>query len=221
MTLFLSLQNSYQQIEVGLYDDNTCISSISENKIRASKSAVPLIAYTLMQAQKTLDDIDFIAVNQGPGPFTTLRVIIATANGISYATKKPLVGVDALEAFLSGNTKKDAPYTVALLNAFNNDVYFALQKEAIIIDSGYDNISSLLKRLKNEIPANASIRFIGNGTELHAQEIRETMGTQAIIQEDLPLDCSLNQIARLGRAQWQEKKNISGQLQPLYLKRAL
>jgi hypothetical protein len=49
-----------------------------------------------------------------PGPFTTLRLVIATMPGISFSTA-PLVGVDGL-ATPQMSTNQDYPVTVALLN---------------------------------------------------------------------------------------------------------
>lgn len=222
MALFLSLQNTYRHIEIALFHNERLLSCVREDKIRASKTVIPLIAFALLRAGIRLDQLSFIAVNQGPGPFTTLRVIIATANGLSFATKIPLIGIDALDAFLQEYSSAADPYTVVLLNAFNNDVYFAVQQQARApLKKGYNNIDQLLQELKKTIPAKESIRFLGNGVALHQEKIRELFGTQAHIPEPLPAICSVKQVGLMGLKKWRNKEGLSEQLMPLYLKKAI
>src|SRR5471030_2525471 len=98
MKHYLSIQNTYTHVEMALFQDGQLINWVSEDKLRASKHFILLIAGLLQEHQIKFSDLSFVAVNQGPGPFTTLRVVIASVNGLSYATKIPLVGIDALDA---------------------------------------------------------------------------------------------------------------------------
>lgn len=210
---FIAIQNTYDQIELALYDDTRRLDLQTRDKLVASKEFVDTLARLLSSHQLTLSSIPFIAVNQGPGPFTTLRVIIASVNGLSFATKIPLVGVDALSAFYEQCKNSTYPNTVVLLNAFNNDVYFATSWE-----SGYKNISTLLDELALRIPSDP-IRFVGNGTALHRDLIVKQFGSRAHIPDQLPLYCSIDSIAKQGLMQWHTKNNVSDQLMPLYLKK--
>jgi len=47
----------------------------------------------LSQNQVKLDKLKAIAVNQGPGSFTGLRVGISVANALAYSLKIPVIGV--------------------------------------------------------------------------------------------------------------------------------
>ncbi len=55
-----------------------------------------------MKVQKTLDNHEYfnsikaIAVVKGPGPFTALRIGVATANALGYAIKVPVIGIKQL-----------------------------------------------------------------------------------------------------------------------------
>ncbi len=72
---------------------------------------------------------------------------MVSANGLSFARNLPLVGVDGLKAFLYEYTNVMFPITVGLLNAFNNDVYFAIEHNNEIIATGYNTISIVLDML--------------------------------------------------------------------------
>lgn len=63
----------------------------------------------LKEAKVSLDDIDAIAVTQGPGLVGALLVGVSYAKGLSYVTKKPLISVNHIEGHIAGNyiTHKD------------------------------------------------------------------------------------------------------------------
>ncbi len=62
-----------------------------------------VIEEALKQADVTLDDIDAIGVTYGPGLVGALLVGVAEAKAISYAAKKPLIGVHHIEGHISAN----------------------------------------------------------------------------------------------------------------------
>ncbi|ROR21895.1 N6-L-threonylcarbamoyladenine synthase [Mobilisporobacter senegalensis] len=62
-----------------------------------------VIEEALSSAKVTLDDIDAIGVTYGPGLVGALLVGVAEAKAISYAAKKPLVGVHHIEGHVSAN----------------------------------------------------------------------------------------------------------------------
>lgn len=55
---------------------------------------VPLVQKTMAQAGLAYADLDRIAVTRGPGSFTGLRIGLATARGLGFASGKPVVGID-------------------------------------------------------------------------------------------------------------------------------
>lgn len=57
----------------------------------------------LKEANVTLDDIDAIAVTQGPGLVGALLVGVSYAKGLSYVTGKKLVAVNHIEGHIAGN----------------------------------------------------------------------------------------------------------------------
>ena len=62
-----------------------------------------LMKESLKEARCTLDDIDAIAVTQGPGLVGALLVGVSYAKGLSYVTGKPLVAVNHIEGHIAGN----------------------------------------------------------------------------------------------------------------------
>ncbi|MFP2911203.1 tRNA (adenosine(37)-N6)-threonylcarbamoyltransferase complex transferase subunit TsaD [Pyxidicoccus sp. 3LFB2] len=61
---------------------------------------MPVVHEALTRAEKTLDDVDLIAVTSGPGLIGALLVGVQVAKGLSLATGKPFVGANHLEGHL-------------------------------------------------------------------------------------------------------------------------
>ncbi len=72
-------------------------------------------------------DLDAVAVSQGPGSFTGLRIGMAAAKGIAMAAEVPLVGVHTLDGLAAQVTAIDMP-VCCLLDARKQQVYAAFYR---------------------------------------------------------------------------------------------
>jgi len=70
---------------------------------RHVQNIIPVILKCLSDASLSLDEIDGIAVTQGPGLIGSLLIGISVAKSISYAKGLPIVGVNHLEAHIYSN----------------------------------------------------------------------------------------------------------------------
>lgn len=77
-------------------------------------------------ANLDLKELDAIAVSQGPGSYTGLRIGVSTVKGLCYALDKPMLAIDTLQALAFGAIQDDynpkAAY-VALMDARRMDAY--------------------------------------------------------------------------------------------------
>ncbi|MCK5633204.1 tRNA (adenosine(37)-N6)-threonylcarbamoyltransferase complex dimerization subunit type 1 TsaB [bacterium] len=232
MNYFLALQHTYESIEIALFEitntfESRCIAKVVEDKKKASKNIVALADKLLQDNNVFFDDLLFFAANQGPGPFTTLRVVIASANGLAFAAQKKLIGIDGLDALLEEGQsnqrsksfdKNITNVTVALLNAFSGDVYFGIKEEKNLkAEKGYEEISILLNRLQKKFP-NQNIKFIGQGVLLYEKEIKKVFGKYADIPKNFLNHASIKTIGFIALEKWQQQKGLTNQLLPLYLK---
>lgn len=62
-----------------------------------------VIEEALLQADRTLDQIDAVAVTYGPGLVGALLVGVAEAKAIAYAKQLPLIGVHHIEGHIAAN----------------------------------------------------------------------------------------------------------------------
>jgi tRNA threonylcarbamoyladenosine biosynthesis protein TsaB len=210
---YLIVQSTYEAVEIALVKGLSCSAPIVIGKHESSAQLIPHIQQLLFDNQTELTDLSFIGVNQGPGPFTTLRVVLATVNGLNFATGIPLVGVDGLHAMLAKHSDKDG-ITVALFNGFGGDAYFGINTYGTIT-TGWKNVEQLLYELQAQ---QKPITFVGSGVQLFEQQIRAIVGTHAHIPDPLPRAPDIATVGHLALTQFHAGLR-SEQLQPLYLKR--
>lgn len=219
----LILQTDYHTVISALISENKILETKIDSKVTASSHLIISLSTLLNNHALSWENLDYIGVNQGPGPFTTLRVIISTVNGLAFAQNIPLVGIDGLELFLLETHPITTPVTttnhitVVVLNAFAQDVYFGIKQDTKIISMGWDNIDNFLTKLQNVYPEE-QITFVGNGTELFKEKIMVLFTHRACFLSPLPQFASLQALANRAYTQWQEQTNIQKLLEPLYLK---
>lgn len=216
--LFITLHNDYAKTTVGFFRGASCIATQSIPNKSTSKQLLTTIDSLLKKNHATIKNCTFFAVHQGPGPFTTLRVVVATINGLAFATKIPIVGVNGISTFVHEHQNQNSDYTIALLNAFCNDVYYAISDtKNNTIDTGCKTREDTLHCI-NQLPGK-SITLIGNAILENRCEIEKTITKSITIPDPLPDFVSLEAIGQQAYKQWQSQENIYNQVMPLYLKR--
>ncbi len=215
MSLFLTVHARYNDVQWGLFDGNKRIVSTANESKKISKHFIEMLDKMLKKSSLSLSDLSFIAVHQGPAPFTTLRVCLSTVNGVAFASGLPLVGVNGLEALLDEQVIPGDPnVTIALLNAFSQDVYYALYDPKTSIRSlGYAHGEKFLSSLKEQY--SEPLTFLGNACPLYEKSITSLFGSQAHMRTvDM---ASLERIAQSALEKW-ENQDIAQQIMPIYLK---
>ncbi|MGQ9628856.1 MAG: tRNA (adenosine(37)-N6)-threonylcarbamoyltransferase complex dimerization subunit type 1 TsaB [bacterium] len=86
---------------------------------------LPMIDAILRQTGTGIDSLGLIAVDVGPGSFTGLRIGLATAKGLAQPSRKPVIGVSALDA-LAHNLRRMNVRVCAALDALRGEVYYAI-----------------------------------------------------------------------------------------------
>lgn len=143
------------------------------------RHAAQLLATTdalLRELACELDEVDSIALSIGPGSFTGLRIGLATAQGLCFATERRIIPVPTLAAlsFRAGQVEPIAP----LLDARKGQVYAGLYGpggKALLEDAVRDPLPWL-----EELRALGSdVWLLGPGARLYQNEIRTVLAGRA------------------------------------------
>lgn len=217
---FISIQATYSQSHIALFNESSCLEVVSHVDARSSSHLVPSVQNLLQKHDITLSDLSFFALDKGPGAFTSLRVTVATFNGIAFSHKIPLIGVDGLDALLY-DMRVHSGFHVALLNAYNNDVYYAVSDEHnLLLQKGCKNSDLLLRDLKN-MCFPQTIYFSGNGMLLCKDTIKNIFSDSATIIEPIQETASVETIGLLALEQYSCQNEASYSIEPFYLKTQL
>lgn len=221
-TYFLSIQGSYINVEIALFKDDHVLDTVLQQDVKASSHLVPFIDELLKKHNLALHDLSFIAVDKGPGAFTSLRVSIATVNGIAFARTVPLIGVDGLDCLARHALSQEKELQkntviVCLLNAFHSDAYFGLYDlDGRLLTKGCENIQLILEQIAADY-ASGSLFFTGNGAALHRELIVAAI-PQAGFQEPLVMACPATAVGEFALERWKGGEQSCYKIEPNYLK---
>jgi len=98
--LVLGIETSERPGSAALCRDTDCLARVSldHDGLRHAQALPPVVAALLADHSLTAGDVDLVAISQGPGSFTGLRVGIAFAKTLAWATGCQLVAVDTFAA---------------------------------------------------------------------------------------------------------------------------
>ena len=122
----LAIDTSSQSASCALSDDGKLLGEFYENvKLTHSQTILPRVQQLLATVRVPLDQVDLLAVTNGPGSFTGLRIGLSAVKGMAHALGKPCVGISTLEALAMNLWGQDC-LVAPVLDARCAQVYTAL-----------------------------------------------------------------------------------------------
>lgn len=122
----LAIESSAKAVSAAVCEGGKIIAqSYQNNGLTHSRTLLPIIEDMLKNAEIELSDIGLIAVARGPGSFTGIRIGVAAAKGLSWASEIPATGVSTLEAMAWQLTFADG-IICPVMDARRSEVYNAL-----------------------------------------------------------------------------------------------
>ncbi|MFV0559519.1 MAG: tRNA (adenosine(37)-N6)-threonylcarbamoyltransferase complex dimerization subunit type 1 TsaB [Enterococcus sp.] len=215
----LGIDTANQTMAIGLIEENVVLGQIQTNiKRNHSITLMPAIDQLFSDVQKVPEDIDRIAVSQGPGSYTGLRIGVTTAKTLAYTLKKELVGVSSL-ATLAANCIGRTELIIPLFDARRKNVYAGMYRFVDgqlvqVVEDAHRSIQDVLELAKSK---HEEVYFVGEDCAKFLPEITASLPDAKINEVpewNLPSGVVL---AQLG-AKLHPIEDISGFL-PHYLKR--
>ena len=216
----LAFETSAKAASVALLDGDKLLGESYQNTgLTHSQTLMVMAEDLLKQCGKTVADLTAVAVAEGPGSFTGVRIGVAAAKGLAWGRELPCYGISTLEAMAVSLGIWEG-HICACMDARRNQVYNAL----FLADNGEisrvtEDRAIALAELKTELEhVDGPIFLVGDGALLTYKTL--SSGIPNLI---LPPEHRLYQRA-VGVALLAEKKCAAGEpgdgnaLSPNYLR---
>ncbi|AQU78294.1 tRNA (adenosine(37)-N6)-threonylcarbamoyltransferase complex dimerization subunit type 1 TsaB [Planococcus faecalis] len=197
--IYLGIDTSNSPLAIALIEDNTVLIEETANlKINHSLTAMPAIEEMMKKAKVLPTDLTHIAVAEGPGSYTGVRIGLTIAKTLAWSLKIPLHLVSSLQV-LAANEQGFDGLVCPIMDARRGTAFIGLYEgsglESVLADQHNDVKEFLLKTKE----LNRPVLFTGIDAALHEALIMEIFGEGAHfsrIQNRLPRATNLIMLAR-------------------------
>lgn len=188
----LAIDASNASCSVALYDQHQYFTEELHAPRQQTQLLLPMVDKLLSQADISIQKLDAIAYNRGPGSFTGVRLTASVVQGLAFAAKLNVLPVSALHAlayqyYLLARTE----YIVTCLDARKNEIYYAFYhvKNGLPVLQGEEKVGaaeSITMPENINAPEHINWSVVGDGAVLYEQGIKTCLPQAEIVQPELP-----------------------------------
>jgi tRNA threonylcarbamoyladenosine biosynthesis protein TsaB len=173
----LAIETTGAEASVAVINEREEVSmEISDQKLNHLQNLMPMTDILLKKRGITIDDIDYIAVSEGPGSFTGIRIGVSSARALAQAMNRETIGVPTLKTFLY-HVPEYRGIVCPIFDARRSQIYGgayqwtdSCRDREIIPGAAYD-LKEFLLLLGNAIQAPCDITFFGDGIASYQEQI--------------------------------------------------
>ena len=175
-----AFDTSSKALTLAILEDETLLAQMTLNiKKNHSITLMPAIDFLMNSLDMKPTDLDRIAVAQGPGSYTGLRIAVATAKTLAHTLKIELVGVSSLQALVPEQAEG---LVIPVMDARRNNVYAGFYQSGQAVRP--EAHLPLAEVLEIADTANQPVTFVGETTAF-VEQIEAAL-PQATLQPTLP-----------------------------------
>lgn len=213
MTYILNLETATRNCSVSISKNGQTLvcKEISEAGYSHAERLHVFIEQVCNESAIDFSQLNAVAVSQGPGSYTGLRIGVSAAKGLCFALEIPLISVDTL-TILASKVKIESGFIVPMIDARRMEVYSA------IFSSDLKKIRSIeAEVLTDESFTNydETIYFLGDCNE----KARTVLTKPNFIFLDQLIYPSANEMSKISYEKFKEKlfEDVA-YFEPYYLK---
>lgn len=179
--IWLGMDTANSPLAIAIVKDRRILTTeVTNIKVNHSAGVMPAIEHIFKKVDISPKEIDAIAISQGPGSYTGVRIGVTIAKTLSWTLQKPLVGVSSLQV-LAANAGLYQGIVCSLIDARRQNVYAGAYDTSNglvpIIEDGHYSMAGLLAKLKElERP----VLFVGHDVDSFWELIQQELGKNAL-----------------------------------------
>ena len=163
MAYILNIETATKNCSIALAKDGNTVlcKEMAELGYSHAEKLHVFIEECLQEFQLNFNDLSAIAVSQGPGSYTGLRIGVSAAKGLCFALDIPLISVDTLQVLASQLSISEG-IIVPMIDARRMEVYSA------IFNSKNKKIREVQAQIIDEnsfVESHEIIHFVGDCSE--------------------------------------------------------
>ena len=163
MACILSIESSTQVCSVAVSKDGELAWNKENMELSHSTVLGVYIAEAFRFVQENHFRLDAVAVSEGPGSYTGLRIGVSLAKGICFGLDIPLIALPTLKV-MAARFAPSASYLCPMIDARRMEVYTALYDENL---NEIEPVQAMIvdENSFRDLLAQKEIRFFGNGMD--------------------------------------------------------
>lgn len=173
----LAIETTGAEASVAVINDKgEVFMEASDQKLNHLQNLMPMVDILLEKRGMSIDDVNYIAVSEGPGSFTGIRIGVSSARALAQALGLETISVPTLKAFLY-NVPEYKGILCPIFDARRSQVYGGAyrwtgsgQYTEIVAGGAYD-LQELLELLEAAIKPETEITFFGDGIIPYKEQI--------------------------------------------------
>jgi tRNA threonylcarbamoyladenosine biosynthesis protein TsaB len=163
MPIILNIETATKNCSVAIAKEGKTIAfrEIAEQNFSHAEKLHVFIAELLSENQLQFSDLNAVAVSQGPGSYTGLRIGVSSAKGFCYALNIPMIAIDTLQ-LLAKQIQIEDGIIIPMIDARRMEVFSAFY------DKNYQQIRNTQAEIIDETSyqeISEKIHLVGDGTE--------------------------------------------------------
>lgn len=181
--IWLGIDTANTPLSVAIVKDGAILAEMNTSMaVNHSLRAMPVIEELFETVNLQPKDVDAIAVSEGPGSYTGVRIGVTIAKTLAWTLKKPLFGVSSLKV-LAANALYFDGLICPIVDARRNNVYAGVYEFVdggltAIAEDGHFAIENLLDVLAGK---ERRVLFVGKDVAMHEELINKMLGENAVI----------------------------------------
>ena len=175
--LILAFETSAKAASVALMEGRKLLGESYQNTgLTHSQTLMVMAEDLLKQCGKTAQDVEAVAVAEGPGSFTGVRIGVAAAKGYAWGKDIPCYGVSTLEAMAESLGIYEG-YVCPVMDARRSQVYNALfYVNHGIIERHREDRAIALSDLREDLQhLDGPIYLVGDGSTLTYNTLKDSI----------------------------------------------